>query len=149
MKCPYCGSSDSKVTDKRDSEDITRRRRECLQCQKRYTTYERIESSPLVILKKDGRREMFDRNKVLTGLQKACEKRPVTGEQLQTVADQIEQELKSLESTEVPIKIIGEIVMKKLRKLDKVAYIRFASVYREFADLNEFEKELQKLLKKK
>ncbi|MBW3012229.1 transcriptional regulator NrdR [Candidatus Woesearchaeota archaeon] len=150
MKCPYCTSVDSKVVDKRETgeEDITRRRRECLACSKRFTTYERVELIDLVILKKDGRKEEFDRNKVISGLKKACEKRNVSNERIEQIADEIESKIKALETTEVDSKVIGELVMKYLRKLDKVAYIRFASVYRDFADVEEFKTELEKLMKK-
>ncbi|MBS3143194.1 transcriptional regulator NrdR [Candidatus Woesearchaeota archaeon] len=148
MKCPFCGSADLKVVDKRDSEDIAiRRRRECNKCEKRFTTYERIENIPLIVIKKDGSREQFSREKLLMGLQKACEKRPITQEQLHEAVNEIDGELRSRENTEVPSKDIGLLVMKKLRKLDKVAYIRFASVYREFTDIAEFEQEVQKLMK--
>ncbi|MBW3017395.1 transcriptional regulator NrdR [Candidatus Woesearchaeota archaeon] len=150
MKCPYCTSVDSKVVDKRETgeEDITRRRRECLTCSKRFTTYERVELIDLAILKKDGRKEEFDRNKVISGLKKACEKRNVSNERIEQIADEIESKIKALETTEVDSKVIGELVMKYLRKLDKVAYIRFASVYRDFADVEEFKTELEKLMKK-
>ncbi len=148
MKCPFCGSADLKVVDKRDSEDIAiRRRRECNKCEKRFTTYERIENIPLTVIKKDGSREQFSREKLLMGLQKACEKRPIKQEQLHEAVNEIDGELRSRENTEVPSKDIGLLVMKKLRKLDKVAYIRFASVYREFTDIAEFEQEVQKLMK--
>ncbi len=150
MKCPYCASVDSKVLDKRETgeEDITRRRRECLACTKRFTTYERVELIDLFVVKKDGRREQFDRNKLVNGLMKACEKRPVSKEQVEEVVDEIESKIKTLSSTEVQSSIIGELVMKYLRKLDKVAYIRFASVYRDFADVEDFKKELEKIMKK-
>ncbi len=151
MKCPYCLSPETKVVDKRDDGEnsITRRRRECLDCEKRFTTYERIESFELIVLKKDGRREQFSREKVLSGIQKACEKRPISQEITEKIADDIETELRNQEKTELPSKFIGELVMKKLKSIDKVAYIRFASVYREFSDLETFEKELQQLKKVK
>ena len=150
MKCPFCGSPDSKVVDKRETEGdvVTRRRRECLKCGKRYTTYERLETLSLTIVKKDKTREQFDRVKIINGLFKACEKRPVPREAIEKAADEIEADLKALEATEVESKKVGEIAIKKLKKLDKIAYIRFASVYKEFKDLDEFDKELQKLLKK-
>ncbi|RJQ17607.1 transcriptional repressor NrdR [Candidatus Woesearchaeota archaeon] len=148
MKCPYCSHSETKVLDSRDSDDLTRRRRECLQCEKRFTTYERIENVELTVIKKDGKRQQFDRNKIVNGFLKACEKRPITREAIEQTVDAIEKELRQLESVEIPSKEIGELVMKYLNKLDKVAYIRFASVYREFTDLETFEKELKKLLKK-
>ncbi|MEW6062954.1 MAG: transcriptional regulator NrdR [Nanoarchaeota archaeon] len=147
MKCPYCNYSDSKVIDSRESEAVTRRRRECLNCKKRFTTYERIEFAPLYVIKKDGSREEFNREKLKKGIIKACEKRPIAIEKINAMIDKIEAKLKSLKSTEIKSKVIGEEVMKALQRLDKVAYIRFASVYREFADLGEFEKEI-KLLKK-
>jgi len=150
MKCPYCSNGETKVTDKRDSEggDITRRRRECLKCKKRFTTFERIETVNLVVVKKDGKRERFDREKVFSGMLKACEKRPITRNQIETAVADIEQKLKSMSSTEIESRLIGELVMRKLKKLDKVAYIRFASVYRSFTDLESFEEELKKLIKK-
>ncbi|MBW2997572.1 transcriptional regulator NrdR [Candidatus Woesearchaeota archaeon] len=150
MKCPFCGSLESKVVDKRETEEdiATRRRRECLSCNKRYTTYERLETLPLTIVKKDGTRERFDRAKIVTGLLKACEKRPVQREAINKVTDEIEAELKSADATEIESKKIGQLVVKKLKKLDKIAYIRFASVYKEFKDIEEFDKELHKLLKK-
>ena len=150
MKCPFCGSLESKVVDKRETEEdiATRRRRECLSCNKRYTTYERLETLPLTIVKKDGTRERFDRAKIINGLLKACEKRPVQREAIDKVVDEIEAELKSADATEIESKRIGQLVVKKLRKLDKIAYIRFASVYKEFKDIEEFDKEIHKLLKK-
>ncbi|MBI4439213.1 transcriptional repressor NrdR, partial [Candidatus Woesearchaeota archaeon] len=133
MKCPYCSNPETKVTDKRDSEEvgITRRRRECLKCEKRFTTYERVEELELAIVKKDGRREQFDRNKLRTGMQKACEKRPISTDVIDKAVDEIEAELRKSEAKEITSKQIGEFVMKKLKGIDKVAYIRFASVYRE------------------
>lgn len=150
MKCPYCGNADTKVLDSREAEEdsTTRRRRECLKCEKRFTTYERVEMTDLVVLKKDGRREKFSRDKVLAGLVKACEKRPVPKEKIESAVSDIERELKNLDSTEIDSTKIGEMVMRKLKSLDKVAYIRFASVYKEFADIETFEQELKKLLKK-
>ena len=150
MKCPFCGHLESKVIDKRDTDNqlATRRRRECLSCGKRYTTYERLESTAITIVKKGGAREQFDRAKVMGGMLKACEKLPVKREDIEKAADEIEAELKAAEEAEVESKKVGELVMKKLKKLDKVAYIRFASVYKEFKDLDDFEKELQKLQKK-
>ena len=149
MICPFCLSERTKVTDKRDLPEMstTRRRRECLKCERRFTTYERIELTNLTIIKKGNRRENFDRNKLVSGMLKACEKRPVEREKIEKVADEIEAELRRF-GNEVESKKIGELVMKKLKKLDKVAYIRFASVYREFTDLESFEKELNKLMKK-
>ena len=150
MKCPYCFHEETKVVDKRETEelDVTRRRRECLKCEKRFTTYERVESLDLVILKKDGRREAFDREKLKRGIIKACEKRPVSYEQIEALIDKLGAELRKLKSKEVPSKLIGEKVMNGLKKLDNIAYIRFASVYRSFADVTDFQKELKDLIKK-
>ena len=150
MKCPYCFHEETKVVDKRETEelDVTRRRRECLKCEKRFTTYERVESLDLIILKKDGRREAFDREKLKRGIIKACEKRPVSYEQIEALMDKLEAELRKLKSKEVPSKLLGEKVMNGLKKLDKIAYIRFASVYRSFADVTDFQKELKDLIKK-
>jgi len=151
MKCPFCSQLETKVVDKRETEEelVTRRRRECLKCEKRFTTYERVEMSNIIIIKKDGKREQFDRDKLKRGLFKSCEKREVTNDQIENVVTEIEAELRTKEKTEIPSKDIGELVMKKLKKLDKVAYIRFASVYREFEDIESFEKELSNLLRKK
>ncbi|MCD6589766.1 transcriptional repressor NrdR [Candidatus Woesearchaeota archaeon] len=145
MKCPFCGYGESTVLETRDTENGIRRRRQCLKCGKRFTTYERIEHSPLVVIKKNGIREQFDKEKLRRGIIKACEKRPISIEQINKIIDEIESELYSRGEQEVKSKKIGELVMKKLKKLDKVAYIRFASVYREFRDLEDFEKELKKL----
>ncbi|MCH7542001.1 transcriptional repressor NrdR [Patescibacteria group bacterium] len=149
MKCPYCAHEENQVLDSRDSEDLSsvRRRRECLKCNKRFTTYERVDVVDLFVIKKDGRREQFDRNKLLTGIKKACEKRPVSMDTIEETTDEIEQNLRKRETTEIPGKIIGEIVMRRLKVLDKVAYIRFASVYRSFEDVESFEKEVQSLSK--
>ena len=151
MKCPYCGHADTDVLDSRDSNgrEAIRRRRECTKCKKRFTTYERPEMAELVVIKKDGRREQFDRNKIRVGIEKACEKRPIPRETIEDMVEDIERELRKRDSTEVPSKLIGELIIKKLKKIDKVAYIRFASVYREFADVESFKKELQDLMKKK
>ena len=150
MKCPYCNNKETKVLDKRETEDlsVTRRRRECLKCKKRFTTYEKVEEFELVIAKKDGKRERFDRHKLLIGIIKACEKRPVSMEKIEKIVDNIELDLRDKVKSEIPSKKIGEMVMRKLRSLDKVAYIRFASVYREFEDLEKFEEELGKLQKR-
>ncbi|MBU2561494.1 MAG: transcriptional regulator NrdR [Nanoarchaeota archaeon] len=150
MKCPFCGSLDSKVVDKRETEGhvATRRRRECLACGKRYTTYERLDAISLTVIKKDKTKETFDREKIISGVVKACEKRPITREMIDKLVDEVESEVKAMEATEIESKKIGEIVIKKLKKLDKVAYMRFASVYKEFSDIEEFNKELSKLLKK-
>jgi len=149
MKCPYCIHNENQVLDSRGSEDLSsvRRRRECLKCSKRFTTYERIETVDLFIIKKDGRREQFDRNKLLSGIKKACEKRPISMDTVGETVDEIEQNLRKKETTEIPSKVIGGIVTRRLRALDKVAYIRFASVYRAFEDVESFEKEVQSLLK--
>ncbi len=149
MKCPYCLEVKSKVVDKRDAPetDSIRRRRECLKCGKRYTSYERIELTGLSVLKKDGRRESFDREKLLAGILRACEKRPIPREQVEKLVSGVEGELRNYGEKEVPSAQIGKLVMERLRDLDKVAYIRFASVYREFTDLSSFEKELRKLRK--
>ncbi len=150
MKCPFCSQTETKVVDKRETEEenVTRRRRECLKCEKRFTTYERVEMSNITIVKKSDKREPFNRDKLKRGLFKACEKRPVNAEQIEIVVNEIEAELRGKDTTEIPSSVIGELVMRKLKKLDKVAYIRFASVYREFTDLESFEKELKNLLKK-
>lgn len=151
MKCPYCGDQDSKVIDSRHSEDgaSIRRRRECLACQKRFTTYETVESLPIIVVKKDGSRQSFDRTKILNGMVRACEKRPVTLSQLEKIADEIEQELQSALEREVSTVEIGEMVMKRIKLVDEVAYVRFASVYRSFKDINTFMDELTKLLSDK
>ncbi|MCC8064679.1 MAG: transcriptional regulator NrdR [Clostridiales bacterium] len=148
MKCPYCGMQDSKVLDSRpaDDRDSIRRRRECLSCGKRFTTYEMVERLPMIVIKKDGKRQEFDREKVLRGMIRACEKRPVQMEELEKIADEIEQELASTLDREIQTERIGELVMEKLRKVDEVSYVRFASVYRQFKDINTFMAELNKLL---
>ncbi len=149
MKCPYCSHADSSVIDSRDSQEgsIIRRRRECGECGKRFTTYERIEELLPQIVKKDGRREAYDRKKILSGVLKACEKRPVSRETIEEVVDRIERSIQEMGEKEIPSKEVGERIMKELHVLDQVAYVRFASVYREFKDLNEFMDELQGLLK--
>ena len=151
IKCPFCGHLDTKVLDSRETDNgaVTRRRRECLKCVKRFTTYEHIEMANLMVVKKDSKREPFDRNKLRLGLIKACEKRPVSMEKIDLMVSEIEAELMTKETTEIKSTTIGELVMKKLKKADKVAYIRFASVYRDFADLTSFKKEVEKLLEKK
>jgi len=148
MKCPYCGHKKDKVVDSRESRDgdAIRRRRECLKCAKRFTTYEQVEHALPLVIKKDGRRESFDRNKILSGLTKACEKRPISIDRLYEFVDEIEKLLYSKMEKEVPSYILGEMVMERLAKLDEVAYVRFASVYRQFKDINAFTKELQKFL---
>ncbi len=145
MRCPYCGNNDTKVLDSRESADITRRRRECLRCEKRFTTFERVEQVEIGVIKKDKRREAFDREKVKKGISRACEKRPVTIEQIEKVVKEIESKVRGYRSTQINSKVIGEEISKALKKLDKVAYIRFASVYREFKDVDEFKKELRSL----
>ena len=147
MKCPYCQSTNTKVIDKRESEDmkVNRRRRECLQCSKRFTTYERVDDVKLTIVKKDKRREPFNREKIKRGIIRACEKRPVGLEEIEEIVDEIESELRKYEEMEIESSIVGELVMEKLSKLDEVAYIRYASVYRRFTDIASFEKELEKL----
>jgi len=147
MRCPYCGFSETKVLDSRESEDsdVTRRRRECEKCSKRFTTYERVEMLGLRVIKKNGNIEGFERDKVLKGALKACEKRPIKMEKIEKLVDEVESELRKNETTEIPSKVIGELVMEKLKKLDKVAYVRFASVYKEFTDLKSFETELKKI----
>ena len=148
MKCPFCGHREDKVIDSRESEedDYIRRRRECLKCERRFTTYERIEGISLMVVKKDGRREPFDRKKILAGLTRACEKRPVSTETLEELTDTIERNLQKRFDKEVQSKQIGEEVIQRLHGLDEVAYVRFASVYRQFKDLNEFMGELKEML---
>lgn len=147
MKCPYCRYSESKVIDSRptDEGECIRRRRECLNCAKRFTTYEVIETVPVVVVKKDKSREAFDRNKLLNGLLRACEKRPVPLETLERIVDEIETLLQNSLDREVPSTLIGTYAMDKLKKVDEVAYVRFASVYREFKDINTFMDELNKI----
>ena len=151
MKCPYCGCTESKVIDSRPAEDgeKIRRRRECIECEKRFTTYEIIEQIPIMVVKRDGSREIFDSEKLLRGLVRATEKRPVTMDQLSGVINDIESEIRGNLDREVKSEVIGELVMEKLKKLDEVAYVRFASVYRQFKDINTFMDELQKLLTEK
>ena len=151
MKCPFCGFLESKVIDSRPAEEgaTIRRRRECLSCQKRFTTYEIMEHLPLVVIKKDGSRQAFDKVKVLNGMIRACEKRPVAMADMQRVAAEIEQEVQNSLDREISTDHIGELVMTKLKDLDEVAYVRFASVYRQFKDINTFMDELKKLLKEK
>ena len=145
MHCPYCINQTTRVTDKRDSPDGTRRRRECLKCKKRFTTYEVIAKSDLYIIKKDGAREKFEINKLSKGIYKAFEKRPVSGEKIEKMIKEIEEQLRKQGKKEIKSTIIGELVMKKLKKLDNVAYIRFASVYRDFQDIKDFKAELRGL----
>ncbi|MBI3380182.1 transcriptional repressor NrdR [Candidatus Gottesmanbacteria bacterium] len=147
MKCPYCEHIDTEVIETRDSEDLgtTRRRRECSKCTKRFTTYERIESVPIIVIKKDGRKEQFERGKLQMGILKACEKTMVGIEDIERIVDEVERELRSLDGVEVESKKLGQMVAGRLKKIDKIAYIRFASVFRRFVDVEDFEKELQKL----
>ena len=149
MKCPFCGYSESKVVDSRPAEEgaTIRRRRECLNCQKRFTTYEIMERLPLIVIKKDGSRQTFDKQKIINGMLRACEKRPVPIAELQAVADEIEQELQNSLEREILTTEVGEMAMNGLKQRDEVAYVRFASVYRQFRDINTFMEELGKLLK--
>ena len=151
MRCPYCGFRESKVVDSRPADEGSsiRRRRECLSCEKRFTTYETVESLPMVVIKKDGSRQSFDRNKILNGMLRACEKRPVSLAALETAALDIEQILQNSLEREVSTGQIGELVMERLKPLDEVAYVRFASVYRQFKDINSFMRELNKILEEK
>ena len=147
MKCPYCNCMDSKVIDSRPTENAAiRRRRECISCGKRFTTYEKIETLPVMVVKKDGRREIFDPEKIRRGLVKACQKRQVSIEKINELVDDIERQVYNSLDSEITSTQIGEMVMEKLRALDQVAYVRFASVYREFRDINTFRDELNKLL---
>ena len=150
MKCPFCGHKDSKVTDSRPTEDDLkiRRRRECVQCGARFTTYEAVEHAPLMVVKKDKSRQPFDREKLLNGLMRACEKRPVSTQTLEKVVDDIEYSYVNVLAKEVSSKVLGEEVLRRLKDIDDVAYVRFASVYREFADVETFLKELQDLMEK-
>jgi transcriptional repressor NrdR len=149
MRCPYCGNKDDSVIDSRVSKDASsvRRRRECLKCKRRFTTYEYVERVPLMVIKKDGRHEPFDRQKLMSGIMKACEKRPVGMERMEKLVSDIERELERKYEKEVKSKDIGELVMKNLHSLDEIAYVRFASVYRQFRDISQFMKELKKFLK--
>lgn len=148
MKCPYCGHKEDKVVDSRESRegDAIRRRRECLKCGRRFTTYEQIEYELPMIIKKDGRREPFDKKKILNGLMRACEKRPISMEKLEEIANDIEKQLYNCMEKEISSNMIGEMVIEKLAKIDEVAYVRFASVYRQFKDINAFTKELKRFL---
>lgn len=147
MICPFCKTGTTRVLDKREigSGTVTRRRRECIECSKRFTTYERVEEIDIYVIKKDGRREPYDRLKLRSGISKACEKRPVSQETINEIIDRIESDLRQMKTIEMKSNIIGEKVMDELKKLDKVAYIRFASVYREFADVTDFQDELKNL----
>jgi len=149
MKCPFCGSTETEVVETRDSEDLDtiRRRRECQKCQKRFTTYERVENSSLIVIKKDGKREQFNRDKLKQGLLAACQKTAVSHDEIERIVTDLERELKTLDTVEVESKKIGQMIAGKLKKIDKVAYIRFASVFKRFVDVEDFEKEVKKLIK--
>ncbi|MBP2644843.1 MAG: nrdR [Firmicutes bacterium] len=149
MRCPFCSYAESKVIDSRSAEEgnSIRRRRECLQCMRRFTTYEVVEETPLMVIKKDGRREMFDRTKMLNGLVRACEKRPIPMATIENVVEQVEKEVRNLMEREIPSQSIGDMVSRRLKEIDQVAYVRFASVYRQFTDLNNFVQELEALMK--
>lgn len=149
MKCPFCNQDNTRVVDSRPADDNTaiRRRRMCDACGKRFTTYEKVETIPLIVIKKDQNREQFDRSKIEAGVLRACHKRPVSAEQIHRLVDDVETEVFNLEERETPSSVIGEIVMDKLKDLEAVAYVRFASVYREFKDVNTFMDELKKILK--
>lgn len=151
MRCPFCGHLESKVIDSRESKKgvSIRRRRECLACKRRFTTYEKIEEIPYMIIKKDGSRQLFDRQKLLRGMLKACEKRPIAVSKLEEIVEEIESKLQERPEKEIKAADVGQLVMDRLKALDKVAYVRFASVYREFRDVMEFKQELESLLKEK
>ena len=148
MKCPFCGHENTRVIDSRPAEENNsiRRRRVCDECDKRFTTYEKIETIPLIVVKKDNNREAYDRTKIEAGVLRACHKRPISSDQIKTLVDEVETEIFSMEEKEVPSRVIGELVMNKLKDLEAVAYVRFASVYREFKDINTFMDELKKVL---
>jgi transcriptional repressor NrdR len=151
MRCPFCAHLEDKVVDSREGKDgrVIRRRRECLKCAKRFTSYERIDEIPLMVIKKDDRREPFDRNKIMAGLRRACEKRPVSTAAMEAVTDEIEQMLQDSPEREIPTVAIGERVMERLRAMDTVAYVRFASVYRQFQDVDQFMRELKEILEQR
>lgn len=151
LKCPYCGYLESKVIDSRATEDdmAIRRRRECLSCNKRYTTYEKIEDIPLLVIKKDMSREFFDRTKIINGLIKACQKRPVSRNQIEAIAEEVEKKINNDMLTEVKSEHVGELIMESLKKIDEVSYVRFASVYRQFKDINTFMEEIKNLMANK
>ena len=150
MRCPYCSHTETDVVDSRDTDDFrVRRRRECAKCKRRFTTYEEVDKEDIFVIKKDGRREKFDRHKLLSGLEKSCEKRPVSREQIEEMANWVEGKLRKSGKKEIDTNAIGELVMERLRKVDDVAYIRFASVYRSFTDIDSFEDALRKLKRKK
>jgi len=145
MKCPFCSHTKSKVTDKRSSNDFTRRRRECLKCKKRFTTYEKVEKSGLYVVKKDGTREKFNAEKLQRGIEKAFEKRPVSFEKIQKMINEIEEQIRKRGKKEIKSSIVGDLVSKRIKRVDKIAYVRFASVYRDFQDLKDFKKEIKEL----
>ena len=149
MRCPFCGHLEDKVVDSRESKDgdSIRRRRECLECSRRFTSYERIDEIPYMVVKKDGKRETFERNKILAGLLRACEKRPISSAQLEQIVDEVEKTVQDTADRELSTSEIGKIIMKRLKQLDKVAYVRFASVYLEFEDVSEFMTELKNLVR--
>ncbi|MBU5484965.1 transcriptional regulator NrdR [Clostridium sp. MSJ-11] len=151
MKCPFCGYTESKVVDSRATEENVsiRRRRECLKCNKRYTTYEQIENIPVLVIKKNMSREYFDRTKMINGIIKACEKRPVSRNQIENIADEVEKNINNQMLTEVSSEYIGEMIMDNLKKIDEVSYVRFASVYRQFTDVNTFIDEIKRLISNK
>lgn len=148
LRCPYCGYEESKVVDSRSTEDESaiRRRRECLKCNKRYTTYEKIEDIPILVIKKDLSRDYFDKSKIVNGILKACQKRPISRSQIEAIADDIEKQLSNQMLTEVKSTYIGEMIMERLKTIDEVAYVRFASVYRQFKDINTFMQEIKNLM---
>ncbi len=149
MKCPFCGFLEDKVVDSREAKDgdSIRRRRECLECGRRFTSYERIDEIPYMVVKKDGKRETFERNKIMAGLLRACEKRPISASQLEAIVDSVEKTLQESPDRELPTSDVGKIIMRRLKELDKVAYVRFASVYLEFEDVSEFMTELKYLVR--
>ncbi len=149
MNCPFCGHLEDKVVDSREAKDgnSIRRRRECLECTRRFTSYERIDEIPYMVVKKDGKREPFDRNKILAGLLRACEKRPISAPQLESIVDSVEKSVQDSPDRESPTSDLGKVIMKRLKELDKVAYVRFASVYLEFEDVSEFMNELKYLVR--
>lgn len=149
MKCPFCGHENTRVIDSRPAEDNNsiRRRRVCDECDKRFTTYEKVETIPLIVIKKDNNREVYDRTKIENGVLRACHKRPISADQIKHLVDEVETEIFNREEKEIPSRVIGELVMNKLKDLEAVAYVRFASVYREFKDINTFMDELKKVLK--
>ncbi len=150
LRCPYCAYEESKVVDSRSTEDgeAIRRRRECLKCNKRYTTYEKVENIPVLVIKKNMSREYFDRSKIINGLIKACQKRPVSRKQIEFVADEVERKISNTMVTEIKSEDIGELIMEKLKEIDEVSYVRFASVYRQFKDINTFMEEIKNLMEK-